>query len=247
MKKKKLRKFFDFLLYGFFGLVLFVVIVVIFTNITTGNANFFGLKIYSIKTNSMSPNYPAGSLILETTKFKVEKIEKGDVITFDMNIKDYDIPNTHRVVGFYYYDNKDNAYASAYEYDNFDSFYQDYDKTRYQIVGFRTKGDNPSLDDDGNPLYPIDANPVYFDKVEAKFVFELGFVAAIYNLVITPLGFILIVLIPMATVIVVQVINTVRIYKKKDKEEEKKIEVGSLEEKEIAKKAIEEYKKKHNL
>ena len=195
----------------------------------------------------MAPNYPAGSLVLETKNFNKNNIKKGDIITFDMNLENYDIPNTHRVVGFYYYDNINDTHASVYEYDTQKDFYKDFDRNQYEIIGFRTKGDNPAKDDEGNPLYPIDDRPVLFDDIQAKFLFKLSIFAYIYNIIMKPLGFVLIVIIPMVTIIVVQIISTIRAYKKKD-EKDDEIENEStamLDIDEIKRQAVEEYKKNH--
>lgn len=229
------------MLYGFFILITFIVIVIVFTRITTGDANFFGLKIYSIQTSSMEPNYPAGSLTLETTKYQIKDIKKGDVITFDMKLKDYKIPNTHRVVGFYYYDSVEDDYQS--EIDNssiisFEDFYKFYDKERYEIVGFRTKGDNP--------LASMDTNPVMFDSVMAKLIVGLPLIAKLYNFIMKPLGFVTIIIIPMLTIIIVQIISSIRIYKKKDDNEDKlDNNLVQVDLEELKRQAVEEYIRNH--
>ena len=233
--KKKKVKIGDILLYSFFLLIFFIVIVVVLTRVTTGSANFFGLRIYSIQTNSMAPEYPAGSLILETINFKPEELKKGDIITFDMNIDNYNVPNTHRIVGFYYIDKETDERLETYDFENINDFYQVYDINHYEIIGFKTKGDNPEAN--------IDINPVLFEDLEAKFIAKLHIIAFIYNLVMKPWGFVLIVLIPMLTILVVQVISTIKKAKEKDDDDIKKTP-KELEE-EIAKKAIEEYLKNH--
>lgn len=218
-----------------------MVIVVVFTKITTGKASFFGLRIYSIITNSMEPDHPAGSLILENSNIDVKKINKGDIITFDLakilviDEEEKTTANTHRVVGFYYYDKNNDTHASTYEYVSFDEFYKDYNINQYEIVGFRTKGDNPKA--------TIDPYVVVFESVEAKFVMKLQIFEWIYNIVMKPLGFIFIIIIPMLSIIVVQIVSTIRRFKKKDNDDENNSKELDVEE--IKRQAIEEYKKNH--
>ena len=100
--EKKRNKVFDYILYCFFGLLVFILSVILFSHyILKEKPNFFGLRIYVIQTNSMEPDYPKGTLILENSHFKVENIKNGDIITFNFSYYD-GIPNTHRVIGYYY-------------------------------------------------------------------------------------------------------------------------------------------------
>ena len=104
----------------FFILIIAALILAV-TYINTGEAKpFFGYSYYTVLTSSMQDEIPQGSLIL-TQRTNPKELNVGDNITF---LRDYDTHITHKIVEIY---------------DN----YQDQD-----IMGFKTKGVNNSLDDE---------------------------------------------------------------------------------------------------
>lgn len=126
--KKALSLFTSILVFLIFSLGLFVFVTVLLTK-GEGVPNFFGYSFMNVKTESMVPAYPVGTVVI-TKKIEIEKLKAGDVISFyseDPIIKG--IPNTHRIF-------------SA-------------EKNESGKIYFITKGDNNS-DIDKYPVYEKD-------------------------------------------------------------------------------------------
>ncbi len=86
---------------------VFLVIVVIFGIICSytafvskrgdGVPDIFGLRIFSIQSPSMEPEFYEGDLIVDTRVKDAAELEVGDVITFFTVIRGERVLNTHRI------------------------------------------------------------------------------------------------------------------------------------------------------
>lgn len=82
------------------GLVISTIVcfAVLFQTVTTRQVSFFGYRLFYVKTGSMEPAIPTGS-ILVVQKRKTD-ITIGDIITFHSpEGVILGLPNTHRVIG----------------------------------------------------------------------------------------------------------------------------------------------------
>jgi len=136
-KKKKLYKYIvDFL----FIIVIFCLLFVLYQIISvkrTGEApNIFGYYLYNIETESMSPTFPVGSVILSHRLNDPSGLKSGDVVTF-INLDGERV--THRIV----------------------QVSKDIDGNPV----FRTKGDNPVNDMDKDFLTPDRIEAVFILKI----------------------------------------------------------------------------------
>lgn len=78
---------------NFFSTLLTALVVMIAVVAVMGYV--FGWKLFNIKTGSMMPNYPIGTLVVVKPE-KVEDLKPGDVITYVFNEKGDTV--THRLV-----------------------------------------------------------------------------------------------------------------------------------------------------
>lgn len=78
-----------------FGLFIFVSVL----NASAGKVpSVLGFSFMQIQTGSMEPEYPVGSIVV-TRKIDVDKLEKGDVISFySSDPQTKGMPITHRIV-----------------------------------------------------------------------------------------------------------------------------------------------------
>ena len=232
MKNKKSKSVFakicDIITYALFGILAIAVTAVAISYIKGDQPNFFNYKFYVIKTDSMEPTLPVGSIVIEHMDNSYENLPVGSVITFKFN--DTTIPNTHRIVGYYYKD-KDGNYDSEFLYSTVEDFYTVYDYKEYEIVGYRTKGDNPKNE--------VDLNPVLYNDIEARFITRIVFADKIYTILTTPFGFLLLITIPSILVNVLQIYSFIA----KNKQDKLKEELKNEEKKRME---IEEKIKKAN-
>jgi len=83
-----------------------------------GVPTILGMRFFSIQSDSMSPTFNEGDLIVDTKVRKIEKLEVGDVITFWTVINGERTKNTHRIV----------------KIDDYGTY-----------LSFTTRGDNPEI------------------------------------------------------------------------------------------------------
>lgn len=231
---KKIRKVIDYLFYALFGIVTLAVTWVGICLIRGEKPNILGYRLYAIQTDSMEPTLPVGSIILcyETADFT--KLDTGTIITFKFNDKT-NIPNTHRIVGFQYIDLETGEEKYTTLYQTQQDFYTTFSYTKYEIIGYKTQGDNPSL--------KMDPNPVYFADIESRFIAHIAIADTFYSFLMKPIGFIIMIAIPSFGIITVQIFSSLR--KKKDKkiDEELDLEMKKQEERidRLKEEAIKEY------
>ncbi len=82
------------------GLLIFgllVTITVFSSERNNGISNLFGYMPMTVKTNSMSPTFKKGDLVIIKEVDDLYKLKKGDVITFYTMVNGTRIINTHRI------------------------------------------------------------------------------------------------------------------------------------------------------
>lgn len=71
-------------------------IFVVYSTVSTGNANINGMQAFYVVSGSMEPTIPVGSILVTKEQ---EDYDIGDIITFEsQDIAIQGAPNTHRVV-----------------------------------------------------------------------------------------------------------------------------------------------------
>lgn len=70
---------------------------------TSGNGvlSVFGVRVFSVQTNSMSPILNAGDLIIDSAVKDASELEVGDIITYWTVINGERVLNTHRITNIY--------------------------------------------------------------------------------------------------------------------------------------------------
>lgn len=111
-------------------LALLITIVVFSAERNNGVSNVMGYMPMTVESNSMSPTFRKGDLIIVKEINDINKLDEDDVITFWTLIDGRRVKNTHRIAGI----NRDE---------------------QGQITSFTTRGDNNSLNDE-LPAYPTD-------------------------------------------------------------------------------------------
>ncbi len=79
-------------------LALLVTLVVFSSGRNNGVANLFGFIPLTVESDSMKPTFKKGDLIICKEVEDINKLEKGDVITFWTIIDGKKVKNTHRIV-----------------------------------------------------------------------------------------------------------------------------------------------------
>ena len=184
--------------------------------------NLFGLKLYYVETDSMSPTIEKGNMILSkvienTDDYKSvdEQINVGDIVTFKQTINGYVINNTHRVIKDVYFDESKNCYC------------------------IQTKGDNPHSTKDA---------PLPISNLRAKMVTKMASLGDVYGFLGSTAGIATMIIVPMALILIISIYQLVMKIKepaKKEKQvvlsDEEKEKLRKEKEEEIAKKAVEDY------
>ena len=177
---------------------VFLVVVIVFGIFCAFNAfmakqgngvpSLFGLKFAAIQSDSMSPTFNKGDLIVDIvvkdpTKLKAStslSAKDGDVITFWTTINGEIALNTHRIV-------------EVNDNDNY--------------LSFVTRGDNDEKYDEKNEH---DYMQVHQNKIEGKFLFAIPKVGYVIDFLETSKGFLLSVVLPAALLFIWQLIQFFR-------------------------------------
>ena len=231
-----IKKVLNCISYVFMGLILVFIVYAVLMSARGKELSIFGRKMYTIKTNSMEPTIEVDTVIL-VKDTDVTKLDKGTVITFDFS-ETLGIPNTHRIVGYYYkcQENGEFKFESTYDFNTVEEF--NLANPTCEVVGYRTQGDNPECG--------LDIKPVMFESIHGVYVKNLVVITFLYGLLTNFFGFLLIILVPLFVLLILQMVS---LYKNrqalkmekelKEKEEERK----EIEEK-IKAEAIKEYLEK---
>ncbi len=89
--------------------VLIFAVVVSYTAYTTkagsGVPTLFGMRPFSVQSDSMAPTFNKGDLIIDTVVTDPSTLKEGDIITFWTIINGQRVLNTHRIVEITDYEN----------------------------------------------------------------------------------------------------------------------------------------------
>ncbi len=136
-RKKRVFKVLGDLLFVVILLSLLFILYQVISVKRTGNIpNFMGYRLYRIETESMSPTFPVGSIILARSPSDPNSLKVGDVVTF-INLDGDRV--THRIVRV--------------------------SNTTDGKVAYRTKGDNPANSMDNDLLTTDRIEAVFIFKV----------------------------------------------------------------------------------
>ena len=218
-------------------ILIFIVYVVVMCS-AKKEVDLFGRKLYVVKTGSMEPTIEVDTVIL-VKKTDVTSLDNKTIITFDFNDA-LGIPNTHRIVGYYYkyYEDGKEKYDSTFDYKSVEEF--ELDNPECEVVGYRTQGDNPQN--------ALDFDPVLFESIHGVYVKNMVVITFIYGLLSNFFGFLLLILIPLFILLVSQIVSFYKLRQEEKLEKEiknKEKEIEDLKEK-IKEKALKEYLEKEN-
>ena len=179
------------------GIILGFIMYTTLMSISGKKVSIFGYRMYVVKTDSMEPTIKVDSVILVHEE-DITKLDKGTIITFDFN-KQIGIPNTHRIVGYYYeyLDGNEIKYDSTLNYDTVEELLKD--NPSFKVIGYRTQGDNPECG--------VDLKPVKFDAIEGVYTKDLVIVTFLFGLLNNLFGFLLIILIPLFILLIIQLVS----------------------------------------
>ena len=90
------------------------------TKVGSGVPSVFGIRVFSIQSDSMLPTFAKGDLAIDKAVSNPKSLKKGDIITFWTVIQGERVLNTHRIV----------------QVDDYGTY-----------VSFTTKGDNNTIED----------------------------------------------------------------------------------------------------
>lgn len=191
---KKIINYLNFII--IFILFLTVIYVFIFS-INNKDVSLFGYKFYIIKTNSMEPTLNVNDIII-SKEVDYEKLDKNTIITFDFHTE-LNVANTHRIVGYYYKFLDDNTvkYESTFDYETVELFEKD--NPNFEVVGYRTKGDNIECD--------IDLEPVFFKDIKGVYIKKSKLLSIILSIITNFYGFLLFIFIPLVSLLILQIIS----------------------------------------
>lgn len=199
---KKIINYLNFII--IFILFLTVIYVFIFS-INNKDVSLFGYKFYIIKTNSMEPTLNVNDIII-SKEVDYEKLDKNTIITFDFHTE-LNVANTHRIVGYYYkfIDNDTVKYDSTFDYDTLELLKKE--NPNFEVVGYRTKGDNIECD--------IDLEPVFFKDIKGVYIKKSKLLSIILSIITNFYGFLLFIFIPLISLLILQIISILKLLDKR--------------------------------
>ena len=200
-----LKKIVNYLSYIIIFILFLIILYVFIFCINNKDVSLFGYKFYIIKTNSMAPTLNVNDVII-SKEVDYEKLDKNTIITFDFNTE-LNMPNTHRIVGYYYkfIDNGTVKYDSIFDYDTVELFEKE--NPSFEVVGYRTKGDNI----DSN----IDLEPVLFESIKGVYITNSKLLSIILSIITNFYGFLLFIFIPLVSLLILQIILILKMLDKK--------------------------------
>ena len=177
--KKVLKIVLNVLLWIF---LVFAFVVMIFAFISASNdygvPMIGGKVILNVQSDSMSPTFKAGDMLIGTVLNDEQKTElkEGDIITFfvDLNSDGVKELNTHRIISV---------------------------STSGGIISFRTKGDN----NDANDSYTIYARDIVATWKEGDT--RIGGFGAFFGFLQSSTGFLVLIVIPLAAFFIYELVN----------------------------------------
>lgn len=208
---EKVKKVLNVFSYILIGLILLFVVYLAISTFMKKEICVFGRRVLFVKSGSMEPTIPAGSVFMSEER-DFTNLDNHTIITFEFDDGD-GIFNTHRIVGYYYEyeENGQKRYDSSFDYETMEDFYKE--NPNCKIIGYRTKGDNPTLE---NP----DFYPVMFEDIKGVYVRKMPIFSFLYRLTSTFIGFILLIFSPLLILLVPQVINVFKAQKEENDSKE---------------------------
>lgn len=200
-----LKKIVNYLSYIIIFILFLIILYVFIFCINNKDVSLFGYKFYIIKTNSMAPTLNVNDVII-SKEVDYEKLDKNTIITFDFHTE-LNMLNTHRIVGYYYkfIDNGTVKYDSIFDYDTVELFEKE--NPSFEVVGYRTKGDNI----DSN----IDLEPVLFESIKGVYITNSKLLSIILSIITNFYGFLLFIFIPLVSLLILQIISILKMLDKR--------------------------------
>lgn len=186
--------------------ILFLTVIYVFIfSINNKDVSLFGYKFYIIKTNSMAPTLNVNDVII-SKEVDYKKLDKNTIITFDFH-NELNMPNTHRIVGYYYkyIDNCAVKYDSTFDYDTVKLLEKE--NPSFEVVGYRTKGDNIECD--------IDLEPIFFKDIKGVYIKKSKLLSTILRVITNFYGFLLFIFIPLVSLLILQIISILKLLDKR--------------------------------
>ena len=117
------------------------------------------------------------------------------------------MPNTHRIVGYYYkyIDNCAVKYDSTFDYDTVKLLEKE--NPSFEVVGYRTKGDNIECD--------IDLEPIFFKDIKGVYIAKSKLLSTILRVITNFYGFLLFIFIPLVSLLISQIISILKLLDKR--------------------------------
>ena len=200
-----LKKIVNYLNFIIIFILFFTVIHVFIFSINNKDVSLFGYKFYIIKTNSMEPTLNVNDVII-SKEVDYEKLDKNTIIIFDFHTE-LKMPNTHRIVGYYYkfIDNNTVKYDSTFDYDTVELLEKE--NPSFEVVGYRTKGDNLDCD--------IDLEPVLFESIKGVYITNSKLLSTIFCIITNFYGFLFLIFIPLISLLILQIISLLKLLDKR--------------------------------
>jgi hypothetical protein len=153
----------------------------------------------------MAPTLNVNDVII-SKEVDYEKLDKNTIITFDF-YAELNVANTHRIVGYYYkfIDNDTVKYDSTFDYETIELFEKE--NPNFEVVGYRTKGDNIECD--------IDLEPVFFKDIKGVNIKKSKLLSTILSIITNFYGFLLFIFIPLISLLILQIISLLKMLDKR--------------------------------
>lgn len=165
-------------------LILFVSIIIVFTQLFTGKEpSFFGYKFYIVATQSMEPTLNKGDVLISKTVKNPKELKKGDIITF---IAPEGFSNIDAIIG------------QKITHRIITAPYQDPQDGKWYV---NTQGDNTTT----NPT--PDRTPIPLENISSVLVKNATYLRAFINFLSKWYGFVLLVVLPLLTVLAIEIRN----------------------------------------
>lgn len=173
--------------------ILLIVFLVFFNALTFGVKIPFlsqnGFNFFAVTSGSMTPTIPVGALI-KVQAVNPAELQEGDIITFNHSASDQaPVYVTHRIKEIHQLEETKEMIAED------EATAQEKTLTDYE---FTTQGDANNA---------VDASPVAFNKVVGKYQWHLPYLGYLTAYAQTDLGFVLLVIVPAAILIIWEVIS----------------------------------------
>ena len=191
-----------------FGFIILVVLILIFFGLFN-RGSLFGVRAYTVLSDSMQAQFPAGSVIF-SSEVNPDELSVGDIITFTRESDGETV--THKI-GKITHD----------------------DKTGYDV--YHTYGTTTG---------EYDEDPVHRNYIQGKYAFHIVGLGYFIQFLKSPIGYILLILLPFGALIVSQGVSVVRnfkLYQEEGKSEIRSERQRLKDEREETQRLLEELKK----